>query len=341
MKKAILILNDNVVFRGKGIGAIGSYWGELVFNTGMTGYMEALTDPSYAGQILTFTYPLIGNYGTTSKWSESKKIHPVSIVVSELCEKPVHRENTVPLDTLLKTHHVGGISGIDTRALVKIIRQKGTMPAVLAVYENDYPDLIKQVTRKNIQIINPDGKKTVALIDYGLKNSVVEELIKRELKVIIFPATVCAEEIINYQPNGIILSNGPGDPRASPYIHKAVKKMLEASIPMLGICLGHQFLALATGGKIYKLKFGHRGVNHPVIDLKTKKAYLTSQNHTYAVSEENLSKEWRILFKNLNDQTVEGLAHKKKTILSVQFHPEANPGPRDTSFLFDRFVSLL
>ncbi len=341
MKKAVLVLDDNTVFRGLGFGAVGSYWGELVFNTAMTGYMEALTDPSYARQILTFSYPLIGNYGATFKWSESSKIHPVGVVVSEIADNPVHRESETNLIKVLEKYGVGGISGVDTRQLVKITRNKGTIPAVLSVYENHNIDLVKEVTTNHVRIVNPSGKPVIALIDYGIKESIVKSLQERGAKVIIFPATSSADDILSYQPDGVVLSNGPGDPRDFGYARKTVKVLLKKGIPIFGICLGHQLLSLAFGGQVYKLKFGHRGLNHPVIQVDTRKAYMTSQNHGYAVDQQSLPNEWKPLFLNLNDNTIEGLQHKKLPIFSVQFHPEASPGPQETSFLFDQFLGSL
>lgn len=341
MKKAILILNNDTIFRGKGFGALGSYWGELVFNTAMTGYMEALTDPSYAGQILTFSYPLIGNYGASFKWAESKKIHPVGVVVSEICSEPNHREMEKTLEEILEKQKIGGISDVDTRMLIKIIREQGTIPAVLSVYENHSVDLVKQVTTQKTKIINPDGKPTIAVIDYGIKESIINMLAAKGAKIIIFPATSTAKKIIDYKPAGIVLSNGPGDPREFIYAQETVKDLLREKIPIFGICLGHQLLGLAAGGKIYKLKFGHRGINQPVYNLKTKKCYITSQNHSYAFDQKSLPKDWEISFINLNDNTVEGLQHKTKPIFSTQFHPEAHPGPQDNTYLYDKFLSSL
>ena len=341
MKKAILVLEDNTVYSGIGFGHSGTYRGELVFNTAMTGYMEALTDPSYAGQILTFAYPLIGNYGATYTWAESSRIHPKAVVVRELCNTPVHRESTNTLDEILASQNIGGIQGIDTRKLIRHIREKGTAMAVLFVYDDKSTDLVKQVSRKKIQVFNSKGKTTVALLDYGAKEGQLQELIKRGIRVVVFPATARARDVLKYKPRGIFLSNGPGDPAEFTYAHKTIKELVDAGLPLMGICLGHQLLALALGAKTYKLKFGHRGINHPVIDVKTKKAYLTSQNHGYAVAAKSLPKDWEINFMNLNDETVEGLCHKNAPMFSVQFHPEANPGPQDTSFLFDKFVGML
>lgn len=341
MKKAMLVLDDNTVFRGAGFGTVGSYWGELVFNTAMTGYMEALTDPSYAGQILTFAYPLIGNYGATFKWAESKKIHPVGVVVSELSDNPVHRDSEGPLEKILEKQRIGGISGVDTRHLVKTIRNKGTIPAVLSVYDNHDVDLVKHVTVRKSKIVNRKGKRTIALIDYGFKGSIVEELVQRGAKVIVVGATTTAKDILKFSPDGIVLSNGPGDPRTFDYAINIIKNLLNKNIPIFGICLGHQLLALAAGGHVHQLKFGHRGLNQPVLQTGSKKAFMTSQNHGYAVSHGSLPKNWEVLFTNLNDGTVEGLEHKELPIFSVQFHPEASPGPKDTNFLFNKFFRYL
>lgn len=341
MKKAVLILPDNTIYRGKGIGAYGSYIGELVFNTSMTGYVEALTDPSYAGQILTFAYPLIGNYGVSNKWTEAKKIYPTAIIASEISQEASHYEKDCSFEGFLKKHKLGGIAGIDTRSLIKKIRDKGTIPAVISVYENHDVDWVNQVTTKKPYIVNPDGKTTVVLIDYGTKGSIISQLIKQDLKVIVIPAFSTTNEIVSYNPSGIILSNGPGDPTQLGYAVDTIKELLHTGIPMWGICLGHQLLALASGGKTFKLPFGHRGINQPVKHTKTKKAYITSHNHGYAVDPTSLPKDIEVTYTNLNDGAVEGMCHKKKPWFSVQFHPEANPGPYDTQFLFNEFKKLL
>ncbi len=359
MKKAILVLEDGTVFRGIGFGKVGKFRGELVFNTAMTGYIEALTDPSYAGQILTFAYPLIGNYGATFQWSESKKIQALGIVVSEFSEEVFHRDSKSTLKAELENGGIGGIAGIDTRMLIRKIRSRGTTEAILMVYSGRlseaeqvkklltefraYPkiDLVKQVTRKSVEIVNPSGNPLVAVIDYGVKEAIIQELAKRGLKILIFSATVTIEEIRKYSPKGVVLSNGPGNPQDFSYAIKTISDLLSEQIPIFGICLGHQLLALAIGGKTYKLKFGHRGINHPIIGQQNKSAYLTSQNHGYAVLAKGIPKDWEISFWNLNDRTVEGLRHKYLPVFSVQFHPEASPGPRDTQFLFEEFVNLL
>lgn len=341
MKKAMLVLDNDTVLKGEGFGAMGCFTGELVFNTAMTGYTEALTDPSYSGQLLTFSYPLIGNYGMHANWIESKKIHPTGVIVSEVCQNYSHRNAERSLDETLKSFGIGGIAGVDTRSIIKYICKNGCTPAVLSVYENELTDQVKKVSVDSVQIINETGATTVVLVDYGAKGSIVEELVKRNLKIIVFPPTYSAAEILSVKPAGIILSNGPGDPSNLSYAVKIVKELLRSNIPLFGICLGHQLITLAAGGKTYKLKFGHRGLNQPVINIRTNKAFLTSQNHGYAVVVDSLPDDWQILFQNINDSTVEGLIHKRKPIFSVQFHPEANPGPHDTTFLFDQFKSLL
>lgn len=341
MKKAVLILPDNTIYRGVGIGAYGSYFGELVFNTSMTGYVEALTDPSYAGQILTFAYPLIGNYGVSVKWKESKKIYPAAIIASEVSQNSSHYEMDSSVEDFLKDHQLGGITGVDTRSLIKKIRDKGTIPAIISVYENHDVDWVNEVTTKKSYTVNPNGKVTVVLIDYGAKGSIIEQLAKEELEVVVVPAFSSASEILLFKPSGIILSNGPGDPMQLDYAIKTIKELLIAGIPMWGICLGHQLLALASGAKTFKLPYGHRGINQPVIDTKTKKAYITSHNHGYAVDVLTLPKDIEVTFTNLNDGAVEGMCHKTKPWFSVQFHPEANPGPYDTQFLFNEFRKLL
>ena len=341
MKKATLVLEDNAVFSGVGFGTLGTYSGELVFNTAMTGYMESLTDPSYAGQILTFAYPLIGNYGATFAWGESKKIHPAGIVVSELCDHPFHKDSTQTLEQVFESQGLGGISGIDTRMLIKKIRTKGTAPAVLFLYEDREGSRPGQLELKTINIVNPKGVATVVLLDYGAKGGIVQELADRNLRVVILPSNATAKDVLKYHPAGIVLSNGPGDPKDYPVARQTIADLLKLAIPIFGICLGHQLLALAAGANTYKLKFGHRGINQPVAHAKTKRAFLTSQNHGYAVDAASLPPSWEVTYLNLNDLTVEGLRHSKQPFFSVQFHPEANPGPFDSRFLFDEFVALM
>jgi len=355
-KKATLVLQDGSTFSAEGIGACCIKAGELVFNTSMTGYQEALTDPSYAGQILIMAYPLIGNYGFSKEWQESDKVHVRGFCVRMAENSPSHFKNGSNLDKFLEKNGVGAIVGLDTRSIVRKIRNKGVMPAALQIYEEgaepdiqkllalakdtDYSkiDCVSDASCKKI-ITRGEGKIKVALIDYGAKGNIINELLKRGAQVIQFPHNTSAEEIKKHSPGGIALSNGPGDPARLGAQVNEIKKLL--GFPIMGICLGHQLLGCATGAKTYKLKFGHRGANHPVMDLRTKKVVITTQNHGYALDEKTISNEWEITHINLNDNTVEGIAHKKKPIFSVQFHPEAHPGPRDSEYLFDEFIKLI
>ncbi len=383
MKQALLILENGKVYRGVGFGASVISYGELVFNTSMTGYTESITDPSYAGQILTFSFPLIGNYGVSSKWGESDKVHPVGIVVSELCDRPFHREQETSLSEFLEKFGKGGIAGIDTRELVKIIRQTGTMPAVLMVGQEgeklnaaitfeaalakvinkdeigflDWPSKVARtkteffVWQKNTltkitetELINFNNYKKIAIIDCGVKENIIREVTKRGFVVVVVPPKITFAEIQKYNVSGVVVSNGPGDPRDYPYIHSLLKQILEFSLneknhlPIFGICLGHQLISCIIGAEVFKMKFGNRGVNQPVQNTLDQKAFLTSQNHSYAVRPETIPEGWESLFVNLNDGSVEGLRHKNKPIFSVQFHPEACGGPKDTNWLFDEFV---
>lgn len=344
MKKGVLKLENGYTLNGSGFGLDGCVEGELVFNTGMVGYMESITDPSYKGQILVFSYPLIGNYGATFKWGESRKIQVKGVVVSEVCFDAWHRLMDDSLDELFKKQNVLGISGIDTRALVRTIRDKGTMLAELMVGggTNAHPERFKNpIIRGEPSVYNESGKKTVVLIDFGAKEGIIEELVKRGLRVVVFGEDVTNEDLALLKPNGVVLSNGPGDPTDYKNGIEISKELLKIGIPILGICLGHQLLALAAGGRTYKLKFGHRGINQPVIKVGTKRAYITSQNHGFAVDYESMPKGWGELYRNLNDGTNEGLIRKDKKVFSVQFHPEANPGPYDTRGVFDEFLSYL
>lgn len=334
---------------GRGWGARGIFHGELVFTTAMTGYMEALTDPSYVGQILVFSYPLIGNYGTSMRWAESRTIHPVGVVVSEYCDHPVHRKNTKQLARVLSERNVGGLSGVDTRAIVRSIRSSGAMPATLSVGTNVHPQEVNQeetdwvfrVSSKRIITYQPDGRPRIGLIDYGYKLSIRNTILQLGCSVTVFPAYTVASVIMQHELDGIVLSNGPGDPAALTQPVSTIRNLMDTSIPMLGICLGHQLLGIAAGGKTYKLKFGHRGLNQPVFSKEIGRAFFTSQNHGYAVEKTSLPKAWMVSFINVNDGTVEGLCHNRKPWSSVQFHPEAHPGPRDTTFILSNFVKAL
>lgn len=350
--EAVLVLKDGTVLEGTGFGAETERMGELVFNTSMMGYQEALTDPSYAGQILLMTYPLVGNYGTSKQDFESDRIHPMGFVVRENSIDGEHRDSTGTLNTLLETHNVPGISGIDTRFVVRHIREKGVMPAILATskkpidpekllekLEFDYSsvDFVSKVTTKERKVFGKGGKK-ITLIDYGAKMGIVRELVARDCEVHVLPASSSADDVRSLEPDGIMLSNGPGDPAILKDAHKVIRE-LDGYKPMFGICLGHQLLAHAFGGDTYKLKFGHRGSNHAVMDLRTKKVTITTQNHGFAVGQ--MPEGFELTHENVNDKSVEGMACDDKGILSVQYHPEAAPGPHDSRFLFDRFIEML
>ena len=354
MKKAFLILEDGTVFEGKSIGVDKEIISEIVFNTSMTGYLEVLTDPSYAGQAVTMTYPLIGNYGICYKDMESKKGWPDGFIVRELARVPSNFRSEDTVQHFLEKNDIPGISGIDTRALTKILREKGTMNGMITTNENynvdeivpklkEYRvgDVVTVTTCSEKEVLPGDGPK-VALMDFGAKNNIARSLNNRGCEVTIYPAHTSAEEIIESHPDGIMLSNGPGDPETNVSIIKEIKKLSETDIPIFAICLGHQLMALAHGAKTYKLKYGHRGGNHPVKDLSNNRVYISSQNHGYAVDastvDADVAKE---AFVNVNDGTNEGLAYIGKNIFTVQFHPEACPGPQDSGYLFDRFIDMM
>ena len=354
-RKGVLVLGDGSVYYGAGFGASAVSVGELVFNTSMTGYQEALTDPSYAGQILTLTYPLVGNYGISDTDFESDAIHARGFVVREACAHPVHSKSKESIDSFLKRNDVPGIAGIDTRALVRKLRSFGVLPACIAVDSGkmdvrellekarglDYSaiNFVEQVSPKGAREFGP-GAKTVVLIDCGAKMSIIRELLKRNVRVVALPHDVKVGGILKYEPDGVVISNGPGDPARLGYIARTVRCLMK-KLPVFGICLGNQILARAGGARTYKLKFGHRGSNHPVKDLRTGRVYITSQNHGFAVDERTLPREFEVTHINCNDGTVEGIRHKKLPAYAVQYHPEANPGPYDSGYLFDEFVENL
>lgn len=345
-KKAKLLLKDGTSFEGFNFGAQISASGEAVFNTGMVGYPEALTDPSYFGQILIFTYPLIGNYGVAPlKYLESEKIQPKGIVVSDYSFKYHHWSAQKSLEDWLVQEGIPGIYGIDTRALTKKLRKEGTMLAKIVVnkenidfYDPNRENLMPQVSCQN-PIEYGKGELNILVLDCGVKQSIIKSLLKRKVKVTRVPYNY---DIFTFfkKFDGLIISNGPGDPKQCKATIELVKKAIKKEIPIFGICLGNQILALAAGANTFKLKYGHRSQNQPVQDLETKRCYITSQNHGFAVDKNSLPKEWKIWFLNINDQTIEGIKHREKPFFGVQFHPEASPGPLDTEFLFDDFIKI-
>ncbi len=351
--KAFLILEDGTVFEGKHIGSDKDMISEIVFNTSMTGYLEVLTDPSYAGQAVVMTYPLIGNYGVTPDM-ESKKAWPDGYIVRELSRMPSNFRCEKTLQEFLKEQDIPGIADVDTRALTQVLREKGTMNGMITANENynleeilpklktyQVGDVVSKATCSEKYVLPGSGKK-VALLDLGAKNNIANSLNKRGCEVTVYPAHTTAEEIISAHPDGIMLSNGPGDPADCISIIEEIKKLYQTNIPVFAICLGHQLMALALGASTYKLKYGHRGGNHPVKDLKTGRVYISSQNHGYVVDDKSMDSNIAVpAFVNVNDKTNEGLEYKGKNIFTVQFHPEACPGPQDSGYLFDRFMNMM
>ena len=390
--KAFLILEDGTVFEGVHIGADKEIVSEIVFNTSMAGYLEVLTDPSYAGQAVCMTYPLIGNYGVCKSDCESLKPWPDGFIVRELSRVPSNFRCDMSIQDYLEQNGVPGIAGIDTRALTKILREKGTMNGMITTNEKydldqvipklkayttgkvvekvtcskkytiqptkfleengpisgmarfspeDYERGIREKTPSLVTKLNGSGLK-IALLDFGAKSNISKSLAQRGCEVTIFPAQTTAEEIIKFAPDGIMLSNGPGDPKECTNIIQDIKKLYDTEIPIFAICLGHQIMALATGADTYKLKYGHRGGNHPVKDLETGRVYISSQNHGYVVDTDKLDPKVAVpAFVNVNDGTNEGLRYTGKNIFTVQFHPECCPGPQDSGYLFDRFIDMI
>ena len=390
--KAFLILEDGTVFEGIHIGADKEIISEIVFNTSMAGYLEVLTDPSYAGQAVCMTYPLIGNYGVCKEDMESKRPWPDGFIVRELSRIPSNFRCDITIQQFLEENGVPGIAGIDTRALTRILREKGTMNGMITTNQNyDLQDILPKLkaytTGKVVEKVTCDTKYTlkgsesladngpisgssvfkaqdyeagvrekkpslvrelngkglkVALLDLGAKENIARSLAARGCDVTVYPALTPAEEIIADAPDGIMLSNGPGDPKECTSIIEQIRKLYQSDIPIFAICLGHQLMALATGADTFKMKYGHRGGNHPVKDLSTGRVYISSQNHGYVVDMDKLDpKVATPAFINVNDGTNEGLAYTGKNIFTVQFHPEACPGPQDSSYLFDRFISMM
>ena len=376
--KAYLILEDGTVFEGQSIGAPREAVSEIVFNTSMTGYLEVLTDPSYAGQAVVMTYPLIGNYGVARQDMESKKAWPDGYIVRELSRIPSNFRSEDTIQNFLSEQNIPGISGIDTRALTKLLREKGTMNGMITT--TSYGDLSEPLSRirayrvrgvvaatscKEKYVIKPSDPtaeptsirtaekpeslkvragtgRRVALLDLGAKKNIAQSLAERGCQVTVYPSDTIAEEILAAHPDGIMLSNGPGDPKENVEVIRQIRKLYESDVPIFAICLGHQLMALATGADTYKLKYGHRGGNHPVKDLETGRVYISSQNHGYAVDTDSLDPNVAVpAFVNVNDGTNEGLRYVGKNIFTVQYHPEACPGPQDSSYLFDRFLKMM
>lgn len=341
--RGILLLEDGTFFEGEIKGASKSVSGEVVFNTGMVGYPESITDPSYYGQILVFTYPLIGNYGISQDYFESDKIQVKALITSSICDSPSHWSSKKTLENWLKEEGVPALTGIPTRTLTKILREKGTMLGKIVVngeepefYDPNRENTVKYVSCTEVKEYGK-GKSKVVLIDCGVKKSIIKALVRRGIKVIVVPWDFNFQ---NMDFDGIVISNGPGNPEMCVRTIENVRKFLVEDKPILGICLGHQILALSAGIETYKLKYGHRSQNQPCVEHKTKRCYITSQNHGFAVKDK-LKEDWEIWFLNANDGTIEGMRHKRKPFISVQFHPEGSPGPKDTEFIFDEFVNLV
>ena len=369
---AVIALQDGTLFYGKAIGKRGVAKGEVVFNTAMTGYQEILTDPSYSGQIVTMTYPEIGNYGVNPQDPESRRVFAAGLIVRNISPVVSNYRGTQDLDTYLVEHDTVGITDVDTRAVVRHIREAGAQPGCVispAPSEEearriaaDVPslvgqDLVAKVTTpgpyhwiEGVQPLHPEDEVAqynapaepfrVVAYDFGVKNSILRHLVQRGCKVTVVPAHTSAEEALSFKPEGVFLSNGPGDPDAVPGVREEVAKLV-GKLPIFGICLGHQILALALGAKTYKLKFGHRGANHPVRHEDTRAVEITSQNHGFAVSADSLPEGCRVTHINLNDQTVAGFASPDRLCYSVQYHPEASPGPHDAHYLFEPFVEMM
>lgn len=350
--KAELILENGARFKGNAFGYIKETVGEVVFTTSMTGYQETMTDPSFAGQIVTMTYPLVGNYGINLEDMESDRPYLKGFVVREKCDLPNNWRCEMELEGFLRQYKIMGLEGIDTRALTRCLRDNGTMKGIITTRVGDLTasqikqkfdtytnkDAVKEVTPKEKYVMSGSGTH-LAVLDCGIKRGILRDLNKRGCKLTVFPAFTSAEEILDTNADALFLGNGPGNPKDIPEVIETVRKLIESGKPVLGICLGHQLISLALGCNTSRLKFGHHGGNHPVKDLNTKRVYITSQNHEFVVSD--LSDDVEATFINVNDGSIEGIRHKSKPVYSIQFHPEAAPGPLGTQFLFDRFLKFI
>ena len=365
-RAAHLVLEDGTVFTGESFGSHRQGWGEVVFNTTMTGYQEVLTDPSYAGQLITLTYPIVGNYGINRSDFESRRIQAAGLIVRQHCDLPSHSSSDMNLHAFLEEYDIPGISGIDTRALTRRIRTRGVMMGLVTIEDPetarqqlaalpnyDHLDWVSTVTTTNGYFWNglgesagypskpaPAGVRRILVTDAGLKYNILRLLQIRGCEVVAVPATTPAADILAMHPAGVLLSPGPGDPELLGGIVDNVRQLL-GKVPMMGICLGHQLAARALGARTYKLKFGHRGGNHPVKDLNTGQVHITAQNHGYSVDAENLPAGLEVSHLNLNDNTVEGLVHRDLPLFTIQYHSEASPGPQDNEYLFDRFLRMI
>ncbi|HUK55532.1 MAG TPA: glutamine-hydrolyzing carbamoyl-phosphate synthase small subunit [Nitrospiria bacterium] len=363
-RRAVLALADGSVFKGYGFGAEGEGLGEVVFNTSMTGYQEILSDPSYRGQMVTMTYPLIGNTGVNDEDVESARPFLSGFIVREYTDDPSNWRATGPLDDYLRRHGIPGIEGIDTRALTRHVRDAGAQTGIISTVDLDEKRLVKRAA-ESPGLIGRDLVREVScekaydwtegspgsqisnlkpfnavVYDFGVKRNILRRLIDSGCRVTVVPAGTKASEVLSLNPDGVVLSNGPGDPEGVPYAVEAVRSLIGQK-PILGICLGHQILGLAMNGKTYKLKFGHHGGNQPVLDRATGRVEITAQNHGFAVDVDSIGAEMELTHINLNDRTVEGMRHRTLPIFSVQYHPEASPGPHDARYLFNRFVEMM
>jgi len=354
--KAILALEDGSVFRGNAVGAEGETFGELVFNTSMSGYQEILTDPSYAGQIVTMTYPLIGNYGVNEEDVESRRPFVEGFVMRECCLEPSNWRATKSLPEYLRENNIVAIDGVDTRSITRILRTKGAQRSVISTVDLDADSLVKKalaspymagsdyvkaVSVDEPYLWNEEGRFHVVAMDYGIKYNILRLLASHGCRVTVMPATASLDDVLARKPDGVFLSNGPGDPAALPYLYPTIQGLF-GKLPVFGICLGHQLLGHAYGGGTFKLKFGHRGGNQPVMNHDTGRVEISAQNHGFAVDADSLDPDKvRVTHVNLNDNTVEGMEHRQFPAFSVQYHPEASPGPHDSRYLFQKFVRMM